>query len=116
MPPIRSSAGLKALREARALEHKALLAEAAAYAARLRCELPGARVFLYGSVARGDWNLHSDIDLLVVGDVPKEPLARSAFLYRFARGREEPKGLTSAEFERLQRLGKLEHLAGALEL
>lgn len=93
-----------------------LLDEAAAYAARLRCELPSARVFLYGSVARGDWNLHSDIDLLVVGEVPTEPLARSAFLYRFVRGREEPKGLTEAEFEQLCRAGKLWYLDGALEL
>lgn len=116
MLPIRSSVGLKALSEARASEREALIREASTYAERLRRELPGAQVFLYGSVARGDWNLHSDIDLLVVGDLPVEPLARSAFLYRFVRGCEEPKGLTMTEFERLERAGKLEYLAGALEL
>jgi len=67
-------------------------------------------------VARGDWNLHSDIDLLVVGDLPAEPLARSAFLYRFAQGHQEPKGLTGGEFSRLKRLGKLWYLEGALKL
>jgi len=114
--PIRSSVGLKALSKARASEREALIGEASAYAERLRRELPGAQVFLYGSVARGDWNLHSDIDLLVVGELPEEPLARSAFLYRLAQGREEPKGLTPDEFSRLNGQGKLWYLEGALKL
>ncbi|MBS3967099.1 MAG: nucleotidyltransferase domain-containing protein [Truepera sp.] len=101
---------------ARAREREALIREASAYAERLRRELPGAQVFLYGSVARGDWNLHSDIDLLVVGDLPAEPLARSALLYRFVQGHEEPKGLTHDEFGKLKHQGKLWYLAGALEL
>lgn len=50
------------------------MVEACAYAARLRRDFPQARVFLYGSVARGDFNLHSDIDLFVVADLPESPL------------------------------------------
>jgi len=114
--PIRSSAGFIALSKARAREREALIREASAYAERLRRELPDAQVFLYGSVARGNWNLHSDIDLLVVGDLPAEPLARSAFLYRFVQGHEEPKGLMHDEFTSLERQGKLRYLEGALKL
>lgn len=37
-------------------------------------------------------------------------------LYRYVQGREEPKGLTFGEFGKLTAQGKLEYLAGALEL
>lgn len=114
MQPIRSSAGFKAQLERRHKERESLINEARSYADRLREAAPGARIFLYGSVARGDFNLSSDIDLLVVSDyLPKEPLARAAFLYQFAIGREEPKGLLEQEFDRLE---ANEHLHDALEL
>lgn len=116
MQPLRLSAGWKALIRAREREQEGLIAEARAYTVRVRCDFPQARVFLYGSVARGDFNLHSDLDLLVVADLLEPTLERSKVLYRYVQGREEPKGLTSAEFGRLSVQGKLEYLEGAQEL
>ena len=116
MQPLGLSDGWKALTSARKREQEALVDESRAYTARLRRDFPQARVFLYGSVARGDFNLHSDIDLLVVAGLPEGPLERSELLYHYVRGREEPKGLTLAEFEVLSARGKLEYLEGAVEL
>ncbi len=116
MQPLASSAGYKALLRERKEEQEALIDEAHAYAARLRRDFPPARVFLYGSVSRGDFNLHSDIDLLVVAELPEHPLVRAEVLYHYVRGREEPKGLTFSEFDKLIAARKLEYLAGALEL
>ena len=113
MQPLRLSDGWKALTRAREAEWETLKAEARAYATRVRRDFPDARVFLYGSVARGDFNLHSDIDLLVVAALPEHPLRRSEVLYRYVVGREEPKGLTPAEYSRLSAGGKLEYLEGA---
>lgn len=116
MPQNASSPGLRALLGARKAEQQALLEAAKAFAARLRQDFPEARVFLYGSALRGDFNLHSDIDLLVVADLPRGALERAAVLYRYTSGREEPKGLRAEEFGRLSAQGKLEYLRGALEL
>ena len=116
MEPLASSAGYKALLRARKEEQTALIDEAHAYAARLRLDFPHARVFLYGSVPRGDFNLHSDLDLLVVAALPEHPLVRAEVLYRYVQGREEPKGLINSEFDKMRAAGKLEYLAGALEL
>lgn len=113
MQPLRLSAGWKALTRAREAEWETLKAEARAYAARLRQDFPDARVFLYGSVARGDFNLHSDIDLLIVAALPEHPLERAEVLYCYVRGREEPKGLTVKEYGRLVAQNKLEYLEGA---
>lgn len=116
MQPLTSSAGWKALTRAREAEWETLRAEARASAARLRQNFPEARVFLYGSVARGDFNLHSDIDLLVIAALPEHPLERAEVLYRYVQGREEPKGLTFEEYGRLVAQNKLWYLEGALEL
>jgi len=113
MQPLKSSAGWRALQE----EREALISEAQAFAERVKKALPDARVFLYGSAARGDFNLRSDLDLLVVSDgLPRGPLKRPAFLYRFVEGREEPKGLLVGEFEKLKGQNKLWFLEGAVEL
>lgn len=117
MQPIKSSPGFKALTERRSQEREALIDQAQDYVRRLRGVLPDARVFLYGSVARGDFNLSSDIDLLVVSDqLPDEPLKRAELLYSLVRDREEPKGLQTREYDALAGTGKLWHLEGALEL
>lgn len=116
MPQSTLSPGLRALLLAREEEQAALWEEAKAFATRLRQDFPEARIFLYGSALRGDFNVHSDIDLLVVADLPKGPLERAEVLYRYVRGREEPKGLRAEEFGRLSARGKLEYLDGALEL
>ncbi len=106
----------KALGE-RQRARQALLEEAQAYAQRVRGALGEARVFLFGSVARGDFNLASDLDLLVVSPhLPQDPLERAHLLGRLARGREEARGLTPEEFEKLWAKGALWYLKGALEL
>jgi predicted nucleotidyltransferase len=54
---------------------------------------------LYGSMARGDNNLWSDIDFLVISDnLPKNPLKRLEFLYSLADTAIEVKGYTRNEF------------------
>lgn len=54
---------------------------------------------LYGSMARGDNNLWSDIDFLVISDyLPENPLKRLEFLYSFADTAIEVKGYTRKEF------------------
>lgn len=54
---------------------------------------------LYGSMARGDNNLWSDIDFLVISDnLPENPLKRLEFLYSLADTAIEVKGYTRNEF------------------
>lgn len=52
------------------------LRELRALAARLRRELAVEAVYVFGSFARGEEHEGSDIDLLVVGDVPGRPADR----------------------------------------
>ncbi len=54
---------------------------------------------LYGSMARGDYNVWSDIDLLVISDrLPEHPLKRLEFLYSLTDIPIEVKGYTKDEF------------------
>jgi predicted nucleotidyltransferase len=54
---------------------------------------------LYGSMARGDYNLWSDIDFLVISDkLPENPLKRLEFLYSLTDTPIEVKGYTRNEF------------------
>jgi len=54
---------------------------------------------LYGSMARGDNNLWSDIDFIVISDkLPENPLKRFEFLYSLAESPIEVKGYTRNEF------------------
>jgi predicted nucleotidyltransferase len=54
---------------------------------------------LYGSMARGDNNLWSDIDFLVISDkLPQNPLKRLEFLYSLTETPIEVKGYTRNEF------------------
>lgn len=48
---------------------------------------------LYGSMARGDYNLWSDIDFLVISnELPENPLKRLEFLYLLTETPIEVKG------------------------
>jgi len=59
-------------------------------------------VWLYGSVARGDFNFWSDVDVLLVAeDLPKHPLERLGLLLKLTPPGVEPIGYTKAEFEAL---------------
>lgn len=54
---------------------------------------------LYGSMARGDYNVWSDIDFLVISDkLPENPLKRLEFLYSLTDNPIEVKGYTRNEF------------------
>jgi predicted nucleotidyltransferase len=54
---------------------------------------------LYGSMARGDNNIWSDIDFLVISDkLPENPLKRLEFLYSLTETPIEVKGYTRNEF------------------
>jgi len=109
--PRKSSTGLARLLAKRARERERLIQEARAYAKRVRAALPDARVYLYGSVARGNFHDKSDIDLVVVSKaLPENPFERPELLYRFVEGREEPKGLRPEE------LGKAWWLEDAIPL
>jgi len=54
---------------------------------------------LVGSVARGDFNFWSDIDVIIISDeLPEHPLERSQFLYSYCLEGIEPKGYKAHEF------------------
>jgi len=100
--------------EARRARRCELLNLARRFVERARRELGPLTAWVYGSVARGDFNLWSDVDvILVAGELPNRPQDRFGMLLEFAPARVEPKGYTVAEFRRL--LAKLDHqLLGAL--
>ncbi len=60
---------------------------------------------LYGSVARGDFNVWSDIDLIIISDsLPKDLLKRQEMLYLFCIPKIEPKGYRKDEFMKMIKL------------
>lgn len=90
--------------ERRQAERGALLARAAGCLPALRRATGPVTAVVYGSVARGDFNRWSDIDLLIVAaDLPAQPLERLDLLLRVCPPGVEPRGYTVAEFARLQR-------------
>lgn len=69
---------------------------------RAHTSLGAVTVWLYGSVARSDFNLWSDVDVLVVAEqLPDHPLRRQDLLMQVAPPKVEPIGYTRDEFERL---------------
>lgn len=72
------------------------------YVNRLEKDIRVCTAVLFGSFARGDFNLGSDIDVLIISDcLPREPLKRAEMLYRYVSGNIEPKGYTKTEFLKL---------------
>jgi len=57
---------------------------------RIAAAAPDARIILFGSHARGDADLQSDLDLLVIEPVVKNPAEESVRLRRSLRGLEVP--------------------------
>ena len=83
----------------RRAERERLLDLAEAHVDALAGELPLVAAAVAGSVARGDFNAWSDVDLVVVSDaLSAEPAARHARLDRDRPGRLEVHGYTTAEF------------------
>lgn len=69
--------GLKGVRARRVAEREALLERARRWVRELNAELRLERAVVFGSVARGDFNRWSDIDLLLVSsDFDGPPLRR----------------------------------------
>ena len=87
-------------------ERDRLLAEARAYVERLAAELPIVGAAVVGSIARGDFNVWSDVDIVVVGEgLPARAPERAACLVAFAPPRVQPVGFTPEEFRAARRKG-----------
>lgn len=80
-------------------ERDELLTRAARYVDKLQGHLKVEVAVVVGSVARGDFNLWSDIDVvLIVEDLPERLLDRLTLLMRDAPRRVQPHAFTAAEF------------------
>jgi len=85
----------------RRAERERLIALAREYGEAVAQRLPVHAVAVAGSVARGDFNVWSDVDVLVVSDaLPHAPQERAALLAAGWPGRVEPHGYTVAELRR----------------
>lgn len=90
----------------RSRERQRLLALAAGYVERLSCRIPVEAAAVAGSVARGDFNVWSDVDVVVVAEgLPARQLERSALLLLDAPPRIQPVGYSRAELEQEWRKG-----------
>jgi predicted nucleotidyltransferase len=90
----------------RRAERERLIERARSYARALEARLPVRAVVLAGSVARGDFNLWSDIDVLVVADALPERLPdRLALLAADAPAGVQVVGFTPDELRLAARRG-----------
>lgn len=79
---------------------------ARAYVEALSERIPVRAAAIAGSVARGDFNVWSDVDVVVVSDALPERIPDRALLLAHDRpDRVEPIGYTTAELERAYRRG-----------
>jgi predicted nucleotidyltransferase len=93
------------LAERRREQHE-LVELARAYVDALARRLPVRAAAVVGSVARGDFNVWSDVDVLVVADgLPARASDRSALLLADAPPRVQPAGFTREELARAARRG-----------
>jgi len=92
---------LKALEERRK-QRERFVEMARTYAEGLRRRLGKLTAIVYGSVSRGDFNLGSDVDILIISEgLPHHFLERMEVLYSCHEPPLEPKGYTHAEFRTL---------------
>jgi hypothetical protein len=92
---------LKALEERRK-QRDEFVNMARTYAEMLRERLGKLTAIVYGSVSRGDFNLGSDVDVLIISEgLPSRPLERMEVLYSCHEPPLEPKGYTHSEFQTL---------------
>ena len=81
-------------------EREALLALARGYVERLSLRLPVLAAAVVGSVARGDFNVWSDVDVVVVAEeLPERTPDRAALLGADAPARVQPVGFRPDEFD-----------------
>jgi len=84
----------------RRTERDRLLALAGGHVERLGRRLRSTVAIVAGSVARGDFNAWSDVDLVVISDdLPADHRARHTLLDAGRPGRVEVHGYTPAEFD-----------------
>jgi uncharacterized protein len=82
-------------------ERQRLLLLARSYVDALSGRTPVVAAAVVGSVARGDFNVWSDIDVVVVvGDLPQRAPERSSLLVEGAPPGVQPVGFTPDEFRR----------------
>lgn len=87
-------------------ERERLLALARGYADRLAERIPVVAVAVVGSVARGDFNVWSDVDVVVVAtDLPSRAPERAALLLADAPAGVQAVGFLPGEFEAAWRKG-----------
>ena len=81
-------------------ERERLVARAGAYVARLSARLPVLAAAVVGSVARGDFNVWSDVDVVVIATgLPQRAPDRAGVLARDAPAGLQAIGFTPEEFE-----------------
>jgi uncharacterized protein len=96
---------VKAVDERRA-EREELVELARSYAAVLAKRVELVEAWVVGSVARGDFNVWSDVDVLVVAErLPERAPDRFGLLLEGAPPRIQPIGYTPAELAREERRG-----------
>jgi predicted nucleotidyltransferase len=83
----------------------AILRELRALASRLQRDFPIDAVYVFGSFARGEEHEGSDIDLLVIGDLPGRAFERVGEVLRRTTLPVEPMVLRRETFDRRQREG-----------
>ena len=83
----------------RAAERERLLDLARVYVERLSARIELVAAIVAGSVARGDFNVWSDVDVVVVAtELPVRAPDRGLLLAHDAPGRVQPVGFTPVEF------------------
>lgn len=94
-------AWVRRLRKRRGDEQQALLQRARAFADGLPGSIGVRTCIVFGSVARGDFNVWSDVDVLVVADgLPDRPHERIGLLLEGAPAGVQPVAWTPDEFAR----------------
>ena len=87
-------------------EREELLARARAYVESLSGRVPVVAAAVVGSVARGDFNVWSDVDVVVVAEeLPERTPDRAELLSRHAPARVQPVGFRLDEFDAALRKG-----------
>jgi uncharacterized protein len=90
--------------EERYAERERLIGIAREHVRRLSARVPIREAAVVGSVARGDFNVWSDVDVVVVADeLPERLLDRLDVLMEGRPPRVEPIGFTPAELEDARR-------------
>ena len=83
-----------------------LIQKAKDYVKELSAKLEIVEAYVIGSVARGDFNDGSDIDVVIIArNLPKNPLERMKLLYENIPALVEPKAYTEQEFSKLLQKG-----------